>query len=95
MPIVSDNGRVIGTIEHLALLYDLAVCRTERLGFSFKGEDYKWILGVKVLQAIEDNTYYIMSEFPNKRRLIFGIEVETDYSNPDNVQLWENITNKL
>lgn len=95
MTIVSDNNYVIGSIGHLGMLLDLAMCRTERLGVPFKREEYKWILGVKVIQELETNTHYVMAEFPNKSRTLFGVVVEADYANPNNIQLWENITNKV
>ena len=95
MTIVSDDNNVVGGIRHLCMLLDLAVCRTERFGIPFKREDYKWVLGVKVIQEIENNSYYVMAELPDRPRTLFGVVVEADYANPDNVQLWENITNKV
>lgn len=95
MSIVSDNGYVVGSIGHLGMLLDLAVCRTERLGIPFNREDYKWILGVNVIQELATNTHYEMAEFPDRLRTLFGVVVEADYANPNNIQLWENITNKV
>lgn len=93
--IVSDNGYVIGSLEHLMMLLDLANARTERFGIPFRREDYKWVLGVKVIHELENNTYYVMAEFPDRQRTLFGVVVEADYANPNNIQLWENITNKV
>lgn len=93
--IVADNGYVIGSIEHLMMLLDLANARTERLGIPFKREDYKWVLGVNVIYEIETKSYYVMAEFPDKPRTLLGVQVELDTCNPDKIQLWENITNKV
>ena len=95
MSIVSDNNYVIGSIEHLTMLLNLAMYRTEKLGMSFIRDDYKWLLGIEVIRDLENNAYYVTSEFPDIPRTLFGIIVEPDYHNPNNVQLYENITNKL
>ncbi len=95
MSIVSDNNYVVGSIGHLGMLLNLAVCRTERLGIPFKREEYKWVLGVKVIHELETNTHYVMSEFPDRPRTLFGVVVEADYVNPNNIRLLEDITNKV
>ena len=93
--IVADNGYAIGSIEHLMMLLHLAIARTEGLGIPFKRENYRWVLGVKIIHEIETKTYYVMAEFPDRQRTLFGVPVDMDMCNPDNIQLWENITNKL
>ena len=93
--IVAEDGYVIGSLKHLQLLRLLAQERTERARQPFNEEDYIWRLGAKVIQNIELSTEYIMAEFPDRPRTLFGIVVELDYRNPYNVQLWENITNKI
>ena len=92
--IVSENGLIVGSVEHLNLLYVLSQDRTERLGINFNLADYKWVLGMNVIRDIEYNNHYIVSG-QDCPRTLFGIVIEIDYHNPDNVQLWENITNKL
>lgn len=93
--IVAEDGYVIGTMEHLMRLRALAESRTEMQGIAFNPDDYKWVLGVKVINSIENKSYYVMAEFPDRPRTLFGIVVDRDFHNPDNVQLWENITNKV
>lgn len=92
---IAEDGYVIGSLKHLQLLRILALEKTERAGYPFNEEDYIWRLGAKVIQDIELSTDYIMAEFPDRPRTLFGIVVELDYHNPYNVQLWENITNKI
>lgn len=92
MDIASENNRAI---EYLYTLLNLAEMRTEKLGIPFKREDYKWILGVRVINDIDINKNYICSLYPDQPRTLFGVVVEADYYNPNNVQLWENITNKM
>lgn len=92
MDIASENNRAI---EYLYTLLNLAEMRTEKLGIPFKREDYKWILGARVINDIDINKNYIRSLYPDQPRTLFGVVVEADYHNPNNVQLWENITNKV
>ena len=84
-----DRNRAI---DYLYKLMNLAVVRTEGLGIPFKREDYKWVLGARVINDIDTNSNYICSLYPDQPRTLFGIVIEADYHNPDNVQLWENIT---
>lgn len=61
-------------------------------GFRYDSKDYKWRLG----QAIVDeyiNDIRQPSEF--EVATLYGIEVELDYHNPHNLQLFEDITNKV
>lgn len=87
-----DNNRAI---EYLYGLLNLAEMRTEKLGIPFKREDYKWVLGARVITDIDMDTNFQRSLYPDQPRTLFGVVVEADFHNPDNVQLWENITNKV
>lgn len=82
-------------IEYLYKLLDLAEARTEKAGVAFKREDYKWVLGIKVICDIDTRKEYVNALYPDQPATLFGVTVERDYANPDNVQLWENITNKI
>lgn len=94
--IVADNGYAIGSIGHLNLLYVLAQERGERERHSFNSDDYKWILGIKVICDLDMMHHYsYCTENIGEPKTLFGIKVDIDYQNPYNVQLWENITNKL
>lgn len=85
----------VGSFEHLSMLLDLAVCRTEKFGIPFKREEYRWILGVNIINAISDRREYAISLWPEQPRTLFGIVIEINYQDPYAVQLWENITNKV
>lgn len=96
--IVAENGNVVGTIGHLNLLYAFARKRSERYRQSFSSDDYKWILGAKVVHDLEMTqhlSYYMHAAEIGEHSTLFGIPVEIDYYNPENVQLWENITDKI
>lgn len=93
--IVSEDGYVIGSAKHLQLLRLLAKERTELAGYTFRESDYRWRLGIAVLSDLQiKNRIYMRQEFDTVP-MLFGIAVDVDYVNPDNVQLWENIVNKL
>lgn len=79
------------TIEYLsALYYTLREMKRE----SYKPEEYKWRLGVKVIRDID---LLAFNAFINRDEplYLYGIVVEIDYTNPNNVQLFEDITNKI
>ena len=61
-------------------------------GFNYHAEDYKWRFG----QAVIDE-YIGDIRQPNAFEIatLYGIEVEIDYKNPNNLQLFEDITNKI
>lgn len=82
------------TIEYLSEILALAEQRAEKLGNAFKEEDFKWTLGVNVLIDVVAKTEYIKIH-SDQPVTLFGIMVEHDCFNPDTIQLWENITNKV
>ena len=92
--IVADNNYIIGSLGHLYMLIAFAERRTESLGIAFKREDYKWILGINIIADIETHHSYI-DHLASGPMTFLGIVVEPDYNNPNNVQLWENITDKV
>lgn len=83
----------IGSMEHLYSLLSLAEYRAEKQGIPFKRDDYKWVLGVKTYFKLKVNDH--INIVYNEPRMLFGILVELDHQNPYNIQLWENITDKL
>jgi hypothetical protein len=79
------------TIEYLnALYYTLREMKRE----SYKPEEYKWRLGVKVIRDIDLQAFNIFINI-DEPLYLYGIVVEKDYTNPNNVQLFEDITNKI
>lgn len=59
---------------------------------SFRTEDYKWKLGSKIVNEILPIHVNVNT---TEKRTLFGIDVEIDFENPDNLQLFEDITNKV
>lgn len=80
-------------MEYLIRLYNLAVLRNNTLHFN--RDDYKWVLGIKVVNELENRNEIYRSAIYPEQPTLFGIVVDVDFKNPDNIQLWENITNKL
>ena len=93
--IVSDNNHVVGSIGYFKMLFDFAAYRSRKLGFPFRREEYKWIIGIKILEELKTNTCEITVEISDGPITLFGIAIEIDHENPNNIQLWENITNKF
>lgn len=61
---------------------------------NYKADDYKWRLGTAVIRQCND--FYNTFEYnTSEKKTLYGIDVEIDYSNPYNLQLYEDITNKL
>lgn len=79
-------------LKRLKILY---YTLREMRGRSYNSREYKWLLGTKVIQELKlRNRFTIVSEIEEPIYL-FDIVVEIDYRNPNNVQLFEDITNKI
>lgn len=80
-------------IKHLEILYfTLREMKKQKREY-FRDFDYKWVLGIAVIQELKlHDNYRLVKEEPV---CLFGIVVEIDYENPYNVQLYEDITNKI
>ena len=79
------------TIEYLQALY---YTLREMKGFSYRPEDYKWVLGTRVIGELDLSVFWLR-EPKEEPRTLYGIPVRIDYSNPHNVQIFEDITNKI
>lgn len=79
------------TIEYLRVLY---YTLREMKGQNFSSEEYKWRLGTRILNDIDVKAYNFLAK-KQEPIYLFGIVVEVDYYNPDNVQIFEDITNKI
>lgn len=79
------------TADYLyALYYTLRVMK----GREFNDDDYIWRLGSKVIDKLGlGNIYTILSL--NEPKFLYGIKIEIDYINSYNIQLFEDITNKI
>lgn len=62
-----------------------ALRSTKKLNFNEK--DYFWKIGVRVLQDLS-----VAYPFENTAITLFGIIVEIDYIDPENIRLYEDIT---
>lgn len=71
----------------LVLYNTLRACRP-----NFNASEYKWRLGAVVIGEFHNN---ITVFNPSEKRTLYGIDVEIDYLNPYNIQLFEDITNKI
>lgn len=81
-------------IHHFALLKLLAMQKYESQRISFDANDYKWLVGVNHINLLKYcTTRFISEDF--EQPTIMGIIVETDFINPNNIQLWKNITNDI
>ena len=63
---------------------------------NFREEDYFWRLGTAIMDELKtvDSVYARELLFPSKDEIptLYGIRVEPDYKNPDNIRLYEDIT---
>ena len=83
---------------YLELLY--RTLRAKRPRYSC--HNFFWKLGTNVISELELKMrplYYMENEskidLSDENHRLFGIRVETDYNNPDNIQLFEDITREL
>ena len=79
------------TIDYITVLYNTL---RETKKENYKPEEYKWRLGFKVIQDIDLFTFNVFKS-ENAPIYLYGIVVEMDYINPSNIQLFEDITNKI
>ncbi len=90
--IVSDNGHVIGSMDHLYYIASMARKRDFNNREIFNSNNYKWVLGIKVASdALKAANTYLYKD-SSEAMTLFGIRVEIDYVNPENVKLWKDVT---
>jgi hypothetical protein len=61
---------------------------------AFNEDNYKWCLGVGVINEI-DVAKNIIHYNQDEKRTLFGIAVDIDYHNSFRMELWKNITNDI
>lgn len=90
-----DDISFIGSkdpISFTQILYNtLRACRP-----NYNANDYKWKIGALVIGKLErryNNDFFIINT--DEKTTLYGIDVEIDYLNPYNIQLFEDITNKI
>lgn len=90
-----DLTEPLKSIPFIQALY----CTLRECRLNYNANDYKWRLGEAVIADIErqDNIFFntVANNKENKKRTLYGIDVEIDYCNPYNLQLFEDITNKI
>jgi hypothetical protein len=63
---------------------------------NFRPEEYKWRLGGFVLDSLYNMGIASQMLFhKDEKPTLYGIEIEIDRENPYNLQLFEDITNKI
>lgn len=78
-------------ISFIKVLYNtLRACRP-----NYNANDYKWRLGAAVIDDIRAENLFININDPTVKITLYGIEVEADLENLYNIQLYEDITNKI
>lgn len=82
-----------GILYKLHLIRRMAIDSAERNKEYFNEDNYKWTLGAAVANDLTFQCTGLM-RYPTEKMSLFGIPVELDYENVENVQLWRNITSK-
>ena len=60
----------------------------------FCEKEYKWVIGYRIAAELMTKAIFTAERIAEKN-FLFGIEVEIDHLNPDNIRLYEDITNKI
>lgn len=87
------DSRNVSLYKYLETLYHtLREIKHQNLEL-FNSNKYKWKLGIEAANILKicNNSITIQE----KTQYLFGIEVEIDYKNPYNIQLYEDITNEI
>lgn len=61
----------------------------------FCENEYKWVIGYQIAGQLKITKNIFTAERIAEAIFLFGIEVEIDHLNPDNIRLYEDITNKI
>ena len=62
---------------------------------NFNSDEYRWRLGTNIVYKYASMVYHSAVIRKDEIPTLYGIKVELDYENPDNVKLYEDITNKI
>lgn len=87
------DSRNVQLYKYLETLYHTLRENKHRNLELFNSNKYKWKLGVEIANILNILDNQVVTQ--EKTRYLFGIEVEIDYKNPYNVQLYEDITNQI
>ena len=89
---VQETPELNSLIQYLQKVYYYAQSRDQ---YNEK-TNYKWILGARIIYMLEwmsKRTLLLINR--DQPSTLFGIVVERDFQNPERIELWENITDKL
>ena len=91
-----NKARIFPKEDNISIMNQLHCIRCGALknDKAFKEDNYKWCLGVDVINDIDIATNTI-NNLPIEKRILFGIVVEVDYQHPCRMELWKNITNDV
>jgi hypothetical protein len=85
---------------YVMTLHKRAILRAHEMGFDFSEDDYKWVIGFSIMADLATNEHLMDAAINSEGykwpiTKLFGIPVEIDHHNPDSIQLWENVTNRV
>lgn len=61
----------------------------------FCENEYKWVIGYQNAEELSITKNMFTAKRIAEEIFLFGIEVEIDHLNPDNIRIYEDITNKI
>ena len=86
--VYSPENQEQATFDLLRAIYHDAKKRDKH----FDESNYRWSLGVEVINDIANRLQFVNAK--DVPMALFGIPGGRDYSNPQNVELWKNVTNE-
>jgi hypothetical protein len=84
----------VGDKDVINFLHQLVWALERMKGREYRTNDYKFKLGVKIVEEVCMYDVFKVDAL-NEPLYIYGIEVEIDYKNVTNIQIFEDITNKI
>lgn len=94
---VNDNllsTKVECDADTIKYLHGLLWTLEKMKGREYRSTDYKLVLGINLVKAIGEHPVIKVADL-NKPIYFYGVEVKIDYKNVTNIQIFEDITNKI
>lgn len=82
-----ENTRVFNIIR------GYYVCATQQ-DKHFMPSKYRWVIGMRILDILTFDSR-IPVTIPRQKSTIFNIPIVIDYSRPDTIRLWKDVTDEL
>ena len=92
-PIESFDSKTL--LTHLKIVYYTLRQMKQQNRENYDPDEYKWNLGIKVIGIINSESMKPIELSSDEAPTLFGIKVDINYVNPNNLQLFEDITNKI